>query len=65
MMLRYPIENPMLVALPVDLRSTRNPVAVIRRSDRALSPIASVFTDTIRAIARKISQPPSRRTTAA
>jgi DNA-binding transcriptional LysR family regulator len=40
-----------LVLLPFDTQGTEEPIGLLRRSDRALEPVAEAFAETIRLIA--------------
>lgn len=50
--LRLPRKHPFLRALPVELPDTRMPIAIITLKNRALSPIARLFIERVRAITK-------------
>jgi DNA-binding transcriptional LysR family regulator len=54
---RFPASKPGLKRLPIDLPTTRTPVAVITLKNRTLSPVAQVFID----CARKLVKPADQR----
>lgn len=51
-MLRVPTEHPLRVALPIALSGATNPIGLIRRKDRALSPVATLFAQEVRAVVK-------------
>ena len=51
-MLRVPTEHPLLVALPIALSGVTNPIGLIRLKDRALSPVATLFAQEVRAVVK-------------
>ena len=56
-MLKVPGWHPPLKALPVELPNTRAPIGLITLKNRTLTPLAQLFIDNIRAIARPMAQP--------
>jgi len=50
--LEFPIRNPELKALPIDLPATRRPVGIITVKNRTVSPAAQLFMDCAREIAK-------------
>jgi DNA-binding transcriptional LysR family regulator len=54
--LRLPRKHPFLRALPVELPDTRMPIAVITLKNRALSPIARLFIERVRAITKPLAR---------
>jgi DNA-binding transcriptional LysR family regulator len=59
---RFPASNPGLKRLPIDLPTTRTPVAVITLKNRTLSPVAQVFIDCAREIVRGLAKGNRTRT---
>jgi DNA-binding transcriptional LysR family regulator len=59
---RFPASNPGLKRLPIDLSTTRTPVAVITLKNRTLSPVAQVFIECAREIARGLAKGNRTRT---
>lgn len=55
-MLKVPEKHQSLTALAVDLRTTRNPVALIMPKHHAPSPVAKLFTETARDVARALNK---------
>jgi DNA-binding transcriptional LysR family regulator len=53
---RFPASNPGLKRLPIDLPTTRTPVAVITLKNRTLSPVAQVFIECARELARSLAK---------
>src|SRR5215470_8670804 len=51
-MLRIPQRHALLTAVDVDMRRTRNPIALITLSNRSLSPAAKMFTETASAVVK-------------
>ena len=54
--LRLPRKNPFVRALPVELPDTRMPIAIITLKNRALSPIARLFIERVRAITKPLAR---------
>jgi len=54
--LRLPRKHPFLRALPVELPDTRMPIAIITLKNRALSPIARLFIERVRAITKPLAR---------
>jgi DNA-binding transcriptional LysR family regulator len=52
---RFAASNPGLKRLPIDLPTTRTPVAVITLKNRTLSPVAQVFIDCAREIVKRLT----------
>jgi DNA-binding transcriptional LysR family regulator len=52
--LRFPVRNLELKALPIDLPTTRRPVGIITLKNRTLSPAAQLFIDCAREIAKPL-----------
>ena len=52
--MRFNLNNPVFKALPIDLPTTRRPIGAITLKTRTLSPIAQLFTDCAREVARAI-----------
>jgi DNA-binding transcriptional LysR family regulator len=59
---RFAANNPGLKRLPIDLPTTRTPVAVITLKNRTLSPVAQVFIDCAREIVRGLAKGNRTRT---
>jgi DNA-binding transcriptional LysR family regulator len=59
---RFPASNPGLKRLPIDLPTTRTPVAVVTLKNRTLSPVAQVFIDCAREIVRGLAKGNRTRT---
>jgi DNA-binding transcriptional LysR family regulator len=55
-MLRIPQKHPLLTALAVDMRATRNPIGLITLRNRALSPAAKLFTETVSVVAKTMKR---------
>jgi DNA-binding transcriptional LysR family regulator len=55
-MLKVPGWHPKLRALPVALPNTRAPIALITLKGRTLTPLAQLFIETIRVVARSLAQ---------
>src|SRR5260370_189176 len=55
-MLKIPGRYPPLRALPVALPNPRMPIGIVTLKDRMLSPLAQLFIDNIRAIAKPMAQ---------
>ncbi len=55
-MLKVPGWHPRLKALPIALPGTRKPVGLITLKNRMLTPLAQLFIDNIRAIAKPMAQ---------
>jgi DNA-binding transcriptional LysR family regulator len=55
-MLKVPGRYPALKALPVTLPNTRNPIGIITLKNRTLTPLAQLFIENIRAIAKPMAQ---------
>jgi DNA-binding transcriptional LysR family regulator len=53
---RFPASNPGLKRLPIDLPTTRTPVAVITLKNRTLSPVAQVFIDCARKLVKPLTK---------
>jgi DNA-binding transcriptional LysR family regulator len=53
---RFPASNPGLKRLPIDLPTTRTPVAVITLKNRTLSPVAQLFIDCARKLAKPLTK---------
>jgi DNA-binding transcriptional LysR family regulator len=53
--LRFPAANPSIKMLPVELPSTRWPIGIITLKKRTLSPLAQLFIDCAREIARPVA----------
>jgi DNA-binding transcriptional LysR family regulator len=53
--MRPPVRHPCLRALPIALPATRRPIAIVTLTNRTLSPIAQVFIETARAVARELA----------
>jgi DNA-binding transcriptional LysR family regulator len=51
--LTFPPSNSPLKALPIDLPSTRRPLAIFTLKNRTLSPVVQVFTERARKMAQK------------
>jgi DNA-binding transcriptional LysR family regulator len=56
-MLKVPGRHPRLKALPIALPSTRAPIGIITLKGRTLTPLAQLFIENIRAIAKPMAQP--------
>jgi DNA-binding transcriptional LysR family regulator len=54
--LRPPSSNPGIRALPVELPGTQQPVAMITLKNRALSPLAQLFMENVRTIAKPLGK---------
>jgi DNA-binding transcriptional LysR family regulator len=54
MVLRLPVKDSALRVLPVDLPTTRKPVAIITLRNRTLSPVAELFIKNARAMAKTL-----------
>jgi DNA-binding transcriptional LysR family regulator len=52
--LRLPGRHPSLKALPVELRSTRRPIAIITLKNRTPSPLAQLFLEKVRSIVKPL-----------
>jgi DNA-binding transcriptional LysR family regulator len=52
---RFPASNPGLKRLPIDLPTTRTPVAVITLKNRTLSPVAQLFIDCARELVKRLT----------
>jgi DNA-binding transcriptional LysR family regulator len=50
---RFPASNPGLKRLPIDLPTTRTPVAIITLKNRTLSPVAQLFIDCARELVKR------------
>jgi DNA-binding transcriptional LysR family regulator len=55
-MLKVPGWHPQLRALPIPLPNTRAPIGLITLNGRMLTPLAQLFIETIRAIAKPMAQ---------
>ena len=55
-MLRIPQKHALLTAVDVDMRRTRNPIALITLSNRSLSPAAKMFTETASAVVKTMQR---------
>jgi DNA-binding transcriptional LysR family regulator len=55
-MLRTPQRHPLLTAVDVDMRRTRNPIALITLNNRSLSPAAKMFTETASAVVKTMKR---------
>jgi DNA-binding transcriptional LysR family regulator len=51
---RFPVRDPALKVLPVDLPTTRRPVGVVTLKNRTISPVAQLFVDNARAVAKTL-----------
>lgn len=51
---RLPGAHPSVVALPVELPSTRRPIGIVRLKNRTLSPLAQRFLDNVRSFVRPL-----------
>ncbi len=54
--LRFPTERPELRVLPVELPMTRVPVGIITLTNRTLSPVARLFIEDARAVAKSLAK---------
>lgn len=52
--LSFSANNTVLKALPIDLPSTRRPIGILTVKDRTLSPVAHLFIDSAREVARSL-----------
>ena len=50
--LRFPEKQPLLTAIAVDMRSTRNPMCLISLKERSLSPAAKLFAEQASTVAK-------------
>jgi DNA-binding transcriptional LysR family regulator len=55
-MLKVPGWHPPLKALPIALPNTRAPIGIITLNGRTLTPLAQLFIETVRAVARPLAQ---------
>ncbi len=53
---RFGADNPALKVLPVDLPSTRRPIAVLRLKNRTLNPVAQLFIDCAHEVAKTLAR---------
>jgi DNA-binding transcriptional LysR family regulator len=51
-MLRVPIRHPSLISLPIVLSQATHPIGLIQLRDRALSPVAALFVEEVRAVVK-------------
>jgi DNA-binding transcriptional LysR family regulator len=56
--LTFPVENTSLKRLPIDLPTTHGAVAVITLKNRTLSPVAQLFIDCARKVAKSMADRP-------
>jgi DNA-binding transcriptional LysR family regulator len=61
--LRFPTNNPSLKRLPVELSTTRRPIGVITLKNRSLTPVAQLFIDCAREVAKLTYVRPRARKT--
>jgi DNA-binding transcriptional LysR family regulator len=54
--LRLPGRDPMLKALPVELPGARRTMRIISLRNRSLSPLAELFIDSMRALAKPLAK---------
>jgi DNA-binding transcriptional LysR family regulator len=52
-LMRSPLKHPSLRQLPVELPGTRNPISIVTLKNRALSPVAELFIDRVRGVAKQ------------
>ena len=55
-MLRVPGQNPPLKALPVALPNSRRPIGLITLKDRTITPLAKLFIDNVRTVAKSLAK---------
>jgi DNA-binding transcriptional LysR family regulator len=54
--LTFPVENPALKRLPIDLPTAHGPVAIITLKNRTLSPVAQLFIEHAREVAKPLAK---------
>jgi DNA-binding transcriptional LysR family regulator len=55
-LMRSPLKHPSLRELPVELPGTRNPISIVTLKNRALSPVAELFIDRVREVAKQFAK---------
>jgi DNA-binding transcriptional LysR family regulator len=55
--LKFSVNNPVLKRLPVELPTTQRPVGIITLKNRTISPVAQLFIDCARVVARTLVVP--------
>jgi DNA-binding transcriptional LysR family regulator len=54
--LRLPEKHPLLTAIAVDMRMTRNPICLISLKERSLSPVAKLFAEEASAVSKAMTK---------
>jgi DNA-binding transcriptional LysR family regulator len=54
--LQFPTKNPVLRALPIDLQTTFRPLALVTLKNRTLNPVAQLFTESAREVAKPLAK---------
>jgi DNA-binding transcriptional LysR family regulator len=52
--LKFPAKNPAIKRLPIDLPTTRRPIAVVTLKNRSLSPVTQLFIEAAREVAKPL-----------
>ena len=60
--LQFPVGDPHLKRLPIDLSMTQRPIAIITLKNRTLNPVAQLFIEGARELAASLGQPPHNAT---
>jgi DNA-binding transcriptional LysR family regulator len=55
-MLRVPQKHPLITAVAVDMRATRNPIGLFTLNNRSLSPAAKIFVETTSAVVKTMKR---------
>ena len=61
--LEFPVENPSIKVLPVDLPTTRRPTGIMTLKNRTLSPVTKLFIECCREVAKPMVENAAGRPT--